>query len=261
MRSGTRTARERGFALLIVLWVAGILSLLVAVLISESRGEAKLTTTLHEAAAARAAADGAIASVVIDVLRAGSATAGWLPFGPFRVAIRTEELSGRINPNVAPADMLQALLLRLGVEPRRAAALAASIVDWRTPGAIVRASEYRAVGLPYGPPGRPFESIEELRYVAGMTYEVLAAMKPHLTLWSQDPNPALADPVVLAALRDSGAPFSAGRPNVARVLGITATAISRDNVHIMRYAVVSFGYSPDGRGWRILEWDDGELAR
>ena len=264
MTSSRISVRERGFALMIVLWIVGIFSLLVATLFSESHSEAKLSSMLQAEAAGRAAADGAISSVVMEILRSGSASPGLRPFGRVRVTIELEELSGRINPNLASVEILNALLVRVGVEPRRAAALAAAIVDWLEPGQAAspngaKTPEYRAAGLAYGPPGRPFERIGELGFVLGMTPDVLAALKPHLTLWTTtDPDPALADAVVLAALRASGVPVASDRLNVARVIGITATASAADAPRVTRYAVVSFGYTRDGRGWRILQWSDGE---
>jgi general secretion pathway protein K len=148
--------------------------------------------------------------------------------------------------------------------PQAAQSLAAAIVDWRTPGLSpsphgAKAAEYRAAGMTYGPPGRPFENLDELGYVLGMDPALLAELKPHLTLWSTtDPNPAFADALVLGALRVAGAPPFAGMSNEARVIAITATATLPDAASVTRRAVVRFGYSPDGRGWRVLAWDDGE---
>src|SRR5258708_1084906 len=85
--------------------------------------------------------------------------------------------------------------------------LAAAIVEWRTAGQMARthgakAADYRAAGMTCGPPGRPFENLEELGYVLGMNPMLLAAMKPHMTLWSTvDADPTFADALVLGALR------------------------------------------------------------
>jgi general secretion pathway protein K len=70
-------------------------------------------------------------------------------------------------------------------------------------------AEYGAAGLDYGPPHAPLERLDELGRVLGMTPAVLAAMKPHLTLFGPpDPSAATIDPVVAAALAEAvqGAP-------------------------------------------------------
>jgi general secretion pathway protein K len=256
--------QERGFALLIVLWTIGILALLITGLVGNASREAKLTATLRGEAVGRAAADAVVAEVMMEVLRSGDAQPGARQFGAFRVDVELLDFSGRINPNLAPAQMLQALLVGLGAAPQPAENLAAAMVDWRSPGLSpsphgAKAAQYRAAGLTYGPPGRPFENLDQIRYVIGMTPALLAAMKPHLTLWStSDPDPALADAVVLSALRQAGAPTLAGKSNEARVMAITATAGVTDAPRVTRRAVVRFGFSPDGRAWRVLAWDDGE---
>jgi general secretion pathway protein K len=262
-RLGTHGAQQ-GFALVIVLWTVGIIALLVSALVVEAGRQARLTATLRGQATARAAADAALSAAILDVLRTGNAVSGPRQFGGSRIAVLLEDFSGRLNPNLASVVMIQALLSQLGVGAAPAAHLAAAIVDWRTPGLNpspngAKAPQYRAAGMAYGPPGRPYENLDELGFVIGMDRELLAAMKPHLTLWTTaDPDPTFADAMVLAALRASGAPPVAAASTEARVIAITAIAGSPDAPTVTRRAVVRFGYSPDGRGWRILAWDDGE---
>jgi len=264
MSRRTDQGRQRGFALIIVLWAIGLLALLVIGVVSSASREARLTGNLRAQAVTRAAADAVLSEVVLEVLRSGGITPGPRQFGAVQVAINAVDLSGRMNPNLASATMLQALLLRLGASPRQAEYLAAAIVDWRTPGLSpsphgAKAAQYRAAGMTYGPPGRPFENLDELGYVLGMTPALLAALKPHLTLWStSDPDPALADAAVLAALRIAGVPPVAASSTQARVIAFTALATLPDAAQVTRRAVIRFGFSPDGRGWRVLSWDDGE---
>ncbi|HUN39179.1 MAG TPA: hypothetical protein VMU81_02700 [Acetobacteraceae bacterium] len=255
---------ERGFALIIVLWMLGILALLITALVAGARQEARLSITLRAEAVDRAAADAVLSSVILDVLRGSALPSGPWQVGAVHVSVGLEDLSGRMNPNLASARMLEALLLQLGVPSDRAQNLAAAIVDWRTPGLVpsphgAKAAQYRAAGLTYGPPGRPFENLDEIGFVLGMTPRLLALMKPHLTLWStSDPDPTFADAVVLTALRDAGVPPFASNRGTARVIAITAIASQPDAPRVVRRAVIRFGYSPDGRAWRVLVWDSGE---
>jgi general secretion pathway protein K len=255
--------RQRGFVLIVVLWATAILALLITGLVSGASREARLTATLREQVAGKAAADAVLCSVIMELLRSGHAGPAVRRFTGIPVVILLEDYSGRMNPNIASARMLRALLLELGVVPRRAERLASAMVDWRSPGRVAspngaKAPEYQAAGLRYGPPGRPFENLDEIGYVLGMDKETLAALRPHLTLWSaSDPDPAFADRFVLAALRSTGAPPTAGKSTEARIIAITARAGLNHGQSAVRRAVVQFGYSPDGRDWRVLAWDDG----
>lgn len=253
-----------GFALIVVLWTVALLALLASTLLANARIEAKLTLNRRAEAIAVAAADAAISAAILDLLRPGVATGGTRRVGLVTVSVGLENLSGRLNPNVVSALMLNALLQRLNVSQQAAENLAAAIVDWRTPGLSpsqhgAKAAAYQAAGLPYGPPGRPFEHLDELGAVLGMTPALLAAMTPRLTLWSTgDPDPAYANTLVLDALRLAGVQPVVAVRNDAQVIAITATATLPDAPRVLRRAVVRLGYSPDGRGWRVLAWNDGE---
>ena len=257
---------KQGFALVVVLWTIALLALLTSTLLADARTEAKLTLNRRDEAIGVAAADAAISATILDLLRPGLAAGAPRRVGPATVSVSLENLSGRMNPNIVSALMLNALIQRLGVSQQAAEALAAAIVDWRTPGLNpsphgAKAAAYRAAGLSYGPPGRPFEHLDELGAVLGMTPSLLAALTPHLTLWSTtDPDPAYADAMVLDALRLAGVQPVAGGQDEAQVVAITATATLPEAPVVSRRAIVRFGYSPDGRGWRVLDWDGGEAG-
>ena len=256
---------DRGFALLIVLWTLVPLSLLIMMLTAAARSDAQLTTNLRSAAELEAMADGAIHTALFDLLQRGGASGNSPPavmrLSGADVAVQVASQSGFVNPNVVAPDLLAALLVRLGVEPGHAFRIAAAIAEWRTPGRKagrggVKAAQYRAAGLDYGPPGAPFESLGELSDVLGMTPALLMVLTPHLTLYSDgDTDPALADPVVRAALRDVGIVARAGQASLAGVVAITARAQRADGTRARRRAIIRVGSPGDRRGWRVLMWE------
>jgi general secretion pathway protein K len=65
---------------------------------------------------------------------------------------------------------------------------------------------YLAAGKPYGAKDGPFDSVEELQLVLGMTPELYRRLKPALTVYSRQPgiNPAVASPEVLLAIPGMG---------------------------------------------------------
>jgi len=254
---------DAGFALLVVLWTLVLVAMLFAVLAGASRSDAQLTANLRSAAELEAVADGAIHTALFDLLQRGG-TAREVPptvgrLSGAEVGTEVVDQSGLLNPNTASPDLLAALMLRLGADPGQAGRIAAAVADWRAPGRRsarrgMKAAQYQAAGLSYGPPGAPFETLGELGDVFGMTPALLAALAPHLTLYSDgDPDPAAADPVVRAALRDASYGGRADR-TAPRTVRITAAA-RRGDARAVRSAVVRIGASSNGRGWRILAWE------
>lgn len=258
-------------ALIIVLWTMVFLMFLVGHIEAAGRSEAQLALNLRRNAALQAQADGAIALAAFHLLDRSSAH--WPANGQFhvlrvkgggftrRIAVRMVDQSGRINLNSAPVPLLQALIQAVGTAPAVAGQIANSIAQWRAPNAdaadaLKIAAQYRAAGHQYGPPGAPFESLDELGLVQGISPKLEAALRPHLTLYNPGrPNLAFADPVVKRAIGSAGvggADFIP-RPVGLRVISITATAAGPDGTSFTRQAIARVG--PQKGGWlRILTW-------
>ena len=265
-------AGECGFALLVVLWAMVLLSLVATRVTASGRSAVQIAANLRNAAVAEAAADGAVQEAAFRML--DPSAAGWRADGQLRrlpmpsgtIALRLEDQAGKVNPNVASPELLAALFRQLGADTRAANSLAAAIADWRAPTAEARplgakAREYRNAGRTYGPPDAPFESIGELGAVLGMTPALLDRLAPHLSLFRDgDPDPGLADPVVLRALRGSlGAQeFAVSPQGGVRVVAVTATAEPAGGSRFTRRAILRIGEGRDGRPWQILGWGSAE---
>ena len=230
----------RGFALLVVLWTVGLLGLLGTQIVAAGRSDTQLASNLKQDAELRAAADGAVADVLFHMLAArdtrfeADGLRRELLVGRTRVLVQVESESDRINLNTASAPVLRALIVEVGGAPTTADRLTAAALDWRTSGANPRrggakASDYLAAGLNYGPPGTPFQSVDELTDVLGMTPELFGRLASHLTVLTDgDPDLSTRDPVVARALVDSAgvADDTVGSQPVAdQVLRIAVTAI------------------------------------
>ncbi len=216
MDKARRRGRERGFALLVVLWWTVLLAVLGTELATTGQLEVQRAEYVRGAAMAQAAADGVLEEAVFHVL--DGSHDGWptdgvahvvpVPSGSASVEVRSE--AAKIGLNTASAKLLAALLIRLGTAPQPAAALADAVLDWRTATAQPRplgakASEYSAVGLPYAPPNSNFETLDELALVRGMSPELVARLAPYVSVYQTgDPDPALADPLVRLATGDAG---------------------------------------------------------
>ncbi len=264
-----RRGSPPGFALVAVLWTLVLIAFLVATVATASRLDLRQTGNLRRATELEAAADGAINQAIFALLGQTSLDARFyavrditVPGGAVRLTVASE--AGKLNPNIATTALLTRFFVRLGDDPVHAERVAAAIADWRTPGQAAspkgaKMPEYRAAGLNYGPPGAPFETVGEVRQVMGMTPALFAAALPHLTLWwDQPPEFEAADQVVRQAIADLGLqPVAAIGRRDADVVVLTARATDASGAVVVRRAIVRLGFSPDGRNWRVLAWDDG----
>jgi general secretion pathway protein K len=95
--------------------------------------------------------------------------------GAFRV--RWVDEGGKININRADEETLRRVFTNLGIEEPNKAILVDSIMDWRDPDDLHRASGaendyYRSLTPPYTAKNGPFDTVEDLLWVRGMTAEL-----------------------------------------------------------------------------------------
>jgi general secretion pathway protein K len=95
--------------------------------------------------------------------------------GAFRV--RWVDEGGKININRADEETLRRVFTNLGVEEPTKAVLVDSIMDWRDPDDLHRTSGaeneyYRSLNPSYTAKNGPFDTVEDLLWVRGMTPEL-----------------------------------------------------------------------------------------
>ncbi len=270
------SVRQRGFALLVVLWTVGFLALLGTQIVAAGRSDTQLAGNLKQEAVLRAAADGAVANAVFLMQAArdkrfrADGVVRELRVGQTLVLVRIENENDRINLNTASGPLLRALIVQVGSAPASADRLAAAILDWRTSGANPRrggakAADYRAAGLAYGPPGTPFHSVDELEDVLGMSPDLFERIAPHLTVLTDgDPDLSTRDPVVARALTDAAgvADDTVGsQPTADQVLRITVTAIGAGSARYAAVVVASAEFQTGSPHVNILLHERGGLMK
>ncbi len=268
-----RDPRQRGFALLIVLWTLVLLALMGTQLLATARQGSQLARNLLDAAALEAAANGAVQQAIFGLLdssnrhwNAGDATR-IVRIGRAIIAVDIEDESDKVNPNFASAGLLQALLVQVGANPVTAAALAASIVEWRSAGGApgrpdAATARYIAAHRDYAPSGAPFTSLDELEAVLGMTPDLLARLRPHLTVFTDgDPNAATHDVMVAQAMAmagEHGADADSG--GEAEVVAVTARARGERQARFAAQVIVRTNGRAEGSRYDVLAyhriWDD-----
>lgn len=209
-----RRGQPRGLALVTVLWGLAILSLIAGIMLASARFSTGAARYASRAAEADAIADAAVARAVLGILDRrldrrwrvdGTAQTVDILGVPVEIAVQDEY--GRIDLNQADGSLLQRLFENAGLGLTDAQALADKVQDWRGSGFGkhlngATADDYRAAGLQYLPRSGPFQSVEELKLVIGMTPEIYAQVEPALTVYTakQAINTASAPPEALAAL-------------------------------------------------------------
>ena len=207
--------QQRGVALVLVLWVVTLLSVIAGNFAFSMRGEAQIARNLLSTAQAQAQADAGINRAWYELMKPPTEQNRWtgdgsahdlnLVDGLLRVTIQDE--SGKIDLNTASEVLLVGLFRSVGVTQEAAVALADSVQDWRDADKLRRLNgaeeaEYLAAGKDYAPPNVPFETVDELQRVLGMTPQVFRLLEPALTVYSRQPgvNTAVAQRSALLAI-------------------------------------------------------------
>ena len=209
--------RQRGIALIAVLWVTAFLTIIASTVAYQSRSSLQMTKNRIDALKVRQAAEGAILVTAADLVNAPESlgnfrggTYGRFEVDKINVEISLFDESGKIDLNTAPVQILRALLLEIGLDEKSSVRVANAIIDWRDEDDSVREggaedAQYYAAGLQYGSRDGFFRRKEELTLVYGVTPQIYAAISPHVTVYTQDfgVNLALASPLVQRAVSNA----------------------------------------------------------
>ena len=110
--------------------------------------------------------------------------------GGVPVTIRIRDELGKIDLNAADQDLLLGLFSSTGMSSAQSSAIVANILSWRSPNDLqsvggVNDGDYRAASYPYHPRHGPFQSVDELKLVMGMTPALFQQIEPALTVYSK----------------------------------------------------------------------------
>lgn len=259
---------ERGFAILLVLWLLVLLSAIAIHVAATGRTEARIAANIVAAAQAEALADAGVAEAVFAL---GDPDRGrrWradgerheLILGEGRVVVAVGDENARINPNLASDKLLAALFRRLGADDDRAAALAAAIGARVRPNPFLPPAGTGMLSAAGAPAPAPFDSIDDLAELPGMTAALLAAARPYLSVYAATTQPAgAAAPLVAAAIADVQAATGAadtGTSSPGRLtVAIAAAAENRRGGRFVREAVVRLDPAAP-EGYVVLRWTRG----
>jgi general secretion pathway protein K len=209
-------ARQRGVALILVLWLTILLSVIASAFAYSMRTETLAARNAVSLAQARGLADGAVMRVAFELMRPRTLNETWQADGQAHywdegdahIAANAIDESGKIDLNSASDALLKGLFQTAGgLDVDAAQGIVDKIDDWKDADDLKRpngaeAPDYQAAGLPYKPANANFENVAELQQVLGMTPALYAAVADQLTVFSKSPgvNPAFASRTALLAI-------------------------------------------------------------
>lgn len=288
--------RQRGIALILVLWLTVLLTVIAGSFAYGMRTEALAARNTVSLAQARALADGAVNRTVFELMRPKVTTDVWSTDGSVhawdeegaRIAVSAVDESGKIDINAVSDPLLKSLLQTAGgIDSDNADRLVDIIGDWKDADDLRRpngaeAPDYQAAGLPYKPANAAFEAVAELQRVLGMTPALYAKLSDSLTVHTRMTgfNPTYASRTVLLAApgvtpqlvdtylaqrRDALAaklppppfPLGGGFVTALNIWRIHAEVTLPDGAIFVREAVIRPG-TDRRRLLVVLEWREGD---
>lgn len=252
MRDPSRS-RERGIALLLVIWALALLSAIAMAVTSDGRSVRRIAHNLERAAQDRALAEGGIRWGIAQLLDGRpqrqlplDGRAQIIEIGTVKVAVAIKAETGKFDLNTSPTVVLENLLLQVGaaaVEARRVA----TAVD-----------TYRKVNRTEPGKSRQPAFLEtlDLRRVTSLDEELYRQILPFITVYSGTArlDPAVAPKQVLLAVpgltqRQVEAVLQARRQpsTTAQLVGGEANmhvGPSRPTIFCIRSTIAADGDSP-----------------
>ena len=280
---------EEGIALVAVLWVISILSLIATAILTSTSFSYRMSRNAWSHVEAQAAADAAISRGILGMLdkrpdlrwRIDGTTYNFA-FGEWQARIRIEDEFGKIDINEADGALLKRLFVASDVPDEAASALANRILDWRKQVSLQRPTATQTAPdaqRHYRLRNGPFQSLDEMKLVVGMTPGLFERLRPAITVYSGRPliDTATASKTVLMAYL--GIDEENAAKEVARRASSAANAggglarndkldpalqtfghafsieanVARDNLHETRRAVVLLTGDAD-RPYLVFDW-------
>lgn len=231
--------RQRGAALLLVLWALALLSVLLGGLAGWVQLESRQALWLRQHTQTVLAAEAGIALALADRRWIADGRDMPLTFDDAQLHVSLRSERGKLYLINAEADDFMRLALACGATQGQADQL-------------VKALEARRKqSLP------PFRVLEEVRQLPGMTQALYSQLLPEITLWSDldRPDPAFASPLMRKALNLPRQNAEGADPGV--VLVVDSRAQRPGGYHARLQITVLLSPTEDSaQPYRVLRWQE-----
>lgn len=275
----TAPGPQRGMALIMVLWLVTLLGIIASGHARNVHTETRLAARYIEVAAARALTEAGIQHAILELLVADQVnptpvdgTVGQINFNGSEIRIAIRDATGLVDLNTAGPALLTSLVATLNIDHDTQQKIVAAILDWRDGDDLLHLdgaedSDYLSAGHAWSARDGAFSSIEELRYVMGMTQLRFSELAPFVTVYSQQSsiNLEFASPYLITALSGQDVvpaePWSkSGRQpdqtnNGSGTYHIYVSTTGTDGIEASAEAVVRLS-TDDNRPYRLLYWHE-----
>ena len=285
---------QRGFALVLVLWVLTLLALMAGSFAKTMRRDSSVSLALKNNAQISALSESVLSWTAAKIL-ASTPEQPWLVDGTIyqilrqdgsQIRIKAVSEAGKIDINVAPQPLLKAVISTVTTDLWAEQKLLNSILDWRDADDDPRPhgaeqKQYQEAGLNYQPSNAAFQSLDELRLVLGMEPDIFAKISPYLTVYSGQANVNLqnASPEVQqivssalpgsASLPTQGAPGNTGlgqnssASSGANQIYTISVEVLIDNqtAHSIEAVVQLAHENANQAAQQVLEWRPNQLTQ
>ena len=283
--------KEKGLALVLVLWIVTLLIIMSSSFALTIQRESVIISGLKEKAEASALAEAGIYYAITRLFHAdnekkwnGSNSLYQLIFNEKEIRILIADESGKIAINQVGEEQLLILFDSIGLDEEVANSLSDAILDWRDKNDLHRVNgaeqpQYDEAGLKYGPRNAPFENIEEIQMVLGMTPEIYRQIEDLVSIYAKSAkiNPTTASKEILLTLPDVDEEmvdeymqqrienernfevvpppsWYNGGAKKSNILMIVAEVMIDQSITQQIMAIVSKNKSSKGMPFKILKW-------
>ena len=269
-RAQPKQAWQQGIALVVVLWLLVLMTVIAASHARIIRTETRLASNQIENSKARSLAEAGVHHAILELLVRDeeqrwpvNGSINRIRYQDGSVAIAIRDVRGLVDINSASAALLDSVLAGTGIEETQRKALVDATLDWRDKDSLKHINgaeddDYRRAGLKWAARDGAFSSVEEFRYVLGMTNTLFERLAPYLTVHSGQANITLdyAPPwlfSVLAETQESSTSVNITRRNDGSTFQITVWATSNGGSSASLDAVVRIAATSDP-AYTILSW-------
>lgn len=196
--------QQRGIALVMVLWLLVLMTVIASSHSRNVRTETRLAFNHIELGKARNLAEAGIYHAIMELLVTEDrerwpvdGSVNHIRFDGGDAAISVRDTRGLIDINSVRGAVLDNLFVAAGIEDeQQRQQLVDATLDWRDSDSLkhlhgAEDSDYRNAGLKWAARDGYFTSVEEFRYVLGMTNPIFELLSPYLTVYSGQPGVTL----------------------------------------------------------------------
>lgn len=205
---------QRGFAIFVVIWGLGLISLLLVSFMLNSRLRLQMANNVSKSIEASFIAEGVIHLLATKLLKKREESQEQMIVGNFDgrpnyckfdgsfVVVNIFDEGGKIDINSASSQLLEIIMTMNNVDTAKARKIVNSIIDFRSIPDVAEKSSTPANTKPFLPKNNAFETILEIDQVEGIDSALFHSMLPFITVHSFQAgiDPFVAPPALFAAL-------------------------------------------------------------